>query len=154
MKNQKKAFTMIELIFVIVIIGIVASVAIPKLSATRDDAKVSILAKAIQSVKSEVASSILANNKVPTTTQQMIDISNTLRDLSSFVIVNNKTINIVDTDNSSVVCKTITIDDGNISNIKLLLQDGNGTTAICKGLQKLIPDNNTAFTIAGNLINY
>jgi len=36
---MKKAFTMIELIFVIVIIGILASVAIPKLSSTRDDAK-------------------------------------------------------------------------------------------------------------------
>jgi len=37
---MKKAFTMIELIFVIVIIGILASFAIPRLSATRDDAKV------------------------------------------------------------------------------------------------------------------
>jgi prepilin-type N-terminal cleavage/methylation domain-containing protein len=37
---MKKAFTMIELIFVIVIIGILAGVAIPKLAATRDDAKV------------------------------------------------------------------------------------------------------------------
>ena len=37
---MKKAFTMIELIFVIVILGILASVAIPKLSATRDDAMI------------------------------------------------------------------------------------------------------------------
>lgn len=36
---MKKGFTMIELIFVIVILGILASVAIPKLAATRDDAK-------------------------------------------------------------------------------------------------------------------
>ena len=36
MKNRN-AFTMIELIFVIVIIGILASVAVPKLATTRDD---------------------------------------------------------------------------------------------------------------------
>lgn len=38
---MKKAFTMIELIFAIVIIGILATVAIQKLSVTRDDAIIS-----------------------------------------------------------------------------------------------------------------
>ena len=40
MYNKRNAFTMIELIWVIVILGILAAVAIPKLAATRDDAHI------------------------------------------------------------------------------------------------------------------
>jgi len=38
--NKHKAFTMIELVFVIVVLGILAAIAIPKLAATRDDAQI------------------------------------------------------------------------------------------------------------------
>jgi len=39
--KSRNAFTMIELVFVIVVLGILASIAIPRLSATRDDAEIS-----------------------------------------------------------------------------------------------------------------
>jgi prepilin-type N-terminal cleavage/methylation domain-containing protein len=53
---KKSAFTMIELIFVIVIIGMLAAIAIPKLAATRDDAKTAVLATQIKEGTKELIS--------------------------------------------------------------------------------------------------
>lgn len=39
MCNNRRGFTMIELVFVIVVLGILTAIAIPRLAATRDDAQ-------------------------------------------------------------------------------------------------------------------
>ena len=61
---KRMAFTMIEVVFVIVILGILAVVAIPKLAATRDDALNSSLAQNIVSGAGEIAAYATAHGEV------------------------------------------------------------------------------------------
>ena len=51
---RKSAFTMIELIFVIVVLGILASIAVPRFAATRDDAIISKGRAQVASIRSAI----------------------------------------------------------------------------------------------------
>lgn len=53
---KRNAFTMMELIFVIVVIGILASIAIPRLAATRDDAQIAKGRSDVASIRSAIVS--------------------------------------------------------------------------------------------------
>ena len=56
---MRKAFTMIEIILVIVITGILAAIAIPKLAANRDDAKSSVCAFEVGQLIHEIGNSYI-----------------------------------------------------------------------------------------------
>ena len=53
--KKRQAFTMIELVFVIVVIGILSAIAIPKLAATRDDALITRGLTTLASVRSAIS---------------------------------------------------------------------------------------------------
>ena len=66
---MKKGFTMIELIFVIVILGILASVAIPRLAATREDAEISDAVANLRTLLSDINSYYAAKGEFGSTTK-------------------------------------------------------------------------------------
>ena len=55
---MRRAFTMIELVFVIVVIGILASIAAPKFAATRDDATVTKAKTTVANIRTALSSEI------------------------------------------------------------------------------------------------
>ncbi|RAZ49878.1 type II secretion system protein [Campylobacter hyointestinalis] len=58
---MKKAFTMIELVFVIVILGILASLAVPKLAATKTDAEVTKIVVEMKNIFDKIAALSISN---------------------------------------------------------------------------------------------
>ena len=66
---MRKGFTMIELIFVIVILGVLASVAIPRLAATRDDAEVAKAATNLTTAVNDITAYYTAKGQFATSVQ-------------------------------------------------------------------------------------
>nr|WP_321319190.1 type II secretion system protein [uncultured Campylobacter sp.] len=66
---MKKGFTMIELIFVIVILGILASVAIPRLAATREDAEISAAVANLRTLISDINAYYTVKGEFPANTK-------------------------------------------------------------------------------------
>ena len=71
-----KAFTMIELIFVIVILGILAAVAIPRLAATRDDAEIVKVATNITTLVQDVGGYYMSQAKFASDISAMTNVQN------------------------------------------------------------------------------
>jgi len=140
---MNKAFTMIELIFVIVIIGILAAIAIPKLMATRDDATTVTLSTQIKAGTKELISYYTAHGGE-------VNFSEIPEHKTSQVILNeliSREWIKIDDDNHSVLYsdrknKIVCINyytDG--ANIKIETNTSNHS-ALCEDIKRFIKDRN------------
>jgi len=147
---------MIELIFVIVILGILAAVAIPKLAATRDDAKISKMATDVTTAKNEISSYIIATGTVDFSGGEATfeAASNTMKELNDAGTVTyaNDTASFLNPDDTTETCLTMQVNDSNTSNVQIVVTEVSTASAICAGVNGLVKEGNV--TVAGSRVTY
>lgn len=124
---MKRGFTMIELVFVIVILGILAAFSFPSFNVTRDDAQITKTIANINTAIHDIGAFYIANGKFDTVTKmtnvQFIESSTDINDTAGVDInisggandkcINFKVINadgnltITNVANATGICKTI-----------------------------------------------
>ena len=131
---RKSAFTMIELIFVIVILGILASVAILKLAATRADAQITKGRADIQTTTKEIQGVALAHGNVS------MDLANDENGSKTIHLYEESHKAIVGNDDANISfggsdCIEFKIRRGVGNDINLSVDKLNNSDVICQGVQ-------------------
>ncbi len=103
--SSKKGFSIIELIFVIAVLGIIAAVAVPKLLDTRSSAIVSTIKQDISTITTSIQSYYMINNKID-------KISDSVNINSSTWNVSNKKVDFVSDDN---ICISIELTENKLN---------------------------------------
>ena len=149
---MKNAFTMIELIFVIVIIGILTAVAIPKLSATRDDAKIATIKTNIISSANEVIAYVTSKGKIEDDISKMSQILKNMLNANSAILSADKKSIGFKFGNKNDCIVLLLRKNAITNNTQLVINKPNTADTKCQMLQNKINANNYPITISGKLI--
>jgi len=149
---MKSAFTMIELIFVIVILGVLAAVSIPKLAATRGDAEASSKASEIMTGATEIAAYAVAKGN---TLSDFAVMSNSFKHLKESGSAN------LDENDKAVVkagnieeCITITITRNSTDDILSISFGSANGDSVCTSIQSLINIHDYPMKLRGQSVIY
>jgi len=145
---KRAGFTMIELIFVIVILGILAAVAIPKLAATRTDASVAKISTNAASLVAELGSFYTAQGTFEG--KDTADITNIVLSTSQSSLADGDTITLPDDNNNT--CITITFNDVADGNITVAADAT--TSNVCKGVEAATTSLQKTVVFGGSNVNW
>jgi len=148
---MKKAFTIIELVFVIVIVGILAAVAIPKLAATRDDAEVSKVAQNLMVGAGEIASYAMANAKVEDDLKIMSQGITSLEGSGNAVVSTKKAVISM---GSIFNCITLEVLTGPLDDNLTISFGAPGSDTKCLALQSVIDRAKYPMRLRGKTVQY
>jgi prepilin-type N-terminal cleavage/methylation domain-containing protein len=150
---MKKAFTMVELIFVIVIIGILVSVAVPRLSATRDDALISKNSEYIMGIMSEISTYSIANGESKDDLSEMSSLLELLKSQNRVILdTTNKSAKVKIGEDED--CITIDIDTTSTTDWLKTIFSINTTDRVCFQVQEFIKEKDYPLVLRGRLIKY
>lgn len=148
---QKSAFTMIELIFVIVILGILSAVAIPKFTATRDDAEISKIAQNIMVSAAEISSYAMSNAKTENDLKIMSNGIASLENSGNAILSNKKAVISMGSVNDCLTLEIVT----NPTDDNLTISLGNtGGDNKCLSLQLAIDAAKYPMKLRGQSVQY
>ena len=122
MLNNKNAFTMIELIFVIIIIGIVAAIGVPKLAIARNDARASVIATRLSNCVELASKGYLMDGSFDINDTNCVEVVSTINCYILTADDDNGTLNIKDVSDAGNACKL-----GQVITLKNKLSSASGT---------------------------
>lgn len=151
MQISKNAFTMIELIFVIVILGVLATVASLKFSATRTDAEVSKMAYNIMMGTSEIAAYAIAKAKTEENLSLMSNAMESLSNSGDAVLTSNKAVISIGSVSNCITLEILT----DVNDVNLTITKGNASgDSRCISLQSAIDAAKYPMKLKGKNVSY
>ena len=150
---MKKSFSLIEFIFVIVIIGILASVVIPRLTATRDDALIAKNSEYIMAIMIEISTYITVKGESKDDLSEMSSILETLKTQNRIGIDEvNKSAKVKI--GEDINCITIDIDSTGTTELLKTVFSLSTSDRICQRVQNFIKEKDYPLVVRGRLIRY